>query len=150
LKLIGIILLLVLLILVGTTLGGGILVLVAFGLGWLLNHVLHLDPFQATVLSLASMFAFASLATRIFQTITDTMPRPSSAIDDEDDDEEEDDDEDFEMEDVDDEPVIYPSIPRWRQPLKTPDFSNTRPDDRCPCHSGRKYKNCHGAKRSAT
>ncbi|MEI7847511.1 MAG: SEC-C metal-binding domain-containing protein [Chloroflexota bacterium] len=117
-------------------------------LGWLLNHVMHLDPFQVTVLSLAGMLAFGSLATRIFQTIMDTMPRPSAADDDDEDDEEED-DEEFEVEDVDEEPVIYPSIPRRRQPLKTPDFSNTRPADRCPCGSGRKYKNCHGAKRPA-
>jgi uncharacterized protein YecA (UPF0149 family) len=73
----------------------------------------------------------------------DTMPRPATADDDDVD------EEDYEDEDVDEEPVIYPSIPRWRQPLKTPDFSNTRPDDRCPCGSGRKYKNCHGAKRPA-
>jgi uncharacterized protein YecA (UPF0149 family) len=103
---------------------------------------MHLDPFQATALSLAGMLAFGSLATRIFQTIMDTMPRPATADDD-------DEEEDYEDEDVDEEPVIYPSIPRWRQPLKTPDFSNTRPDDRCPCGSGRKYKNCHGAKRPA-
>lgn len=141
-QLIGMILLLVILILVGVTVGGGILILVAYGLGWLLNHVMHLDPFQATALSLAGMLAFGSLATRIFQTIMDTMPRPATADDD-------DEEEDYEDEDVDEEPVIYPSIPRWRQPLKTPDFSNTRPDDRCPCGSGRKYKNCHGAKRPA-
>ena len=51
-------------------------------------------------------------------------------------------DDDFEVEP----PVIVfnPRVPRWRQPLKNPDFSNTKPDDRCPCGSGRKYKNCHG------
>jgi hypothetical protein len=146
-QLIGMILLLVILILVGVTVGGGVLVLVAYGLGWLLNHIMHLDPFQATLLSLAGMLAFGSLATRIFQTIINTMPGSSAADDEED--EDEDDDDDFEVEDVGGVPVIYPSIPRGRQPLKTPDFSNTRPDDRCPCGSGRKYKNCHGAIRPA-
>ena len=146
-QLIGMILLLVILILVGVTVGGGILVLIAYGLGWLLNHIMHLDPFQATLLSLAGMLAFGFLASSIFQTIINTMPKPSTADDDEYEDEE--DEIEFDVEDVDEEPVIYPSIPRWRQPLKTPDFSNTRPYDRCPCGSGRKYKNCHGAKRPA-
>ena len=146
-QLIGTILLLVILILVGVTVGGGILVLVAYGLGWLLNHIMHLDPFQATLLSLAGMLAFGFLASRIFQTIMDTIS-PSHVTSD--DDEEVDEDEtEFEVEDVDGEPIIYPNIPRRRQPLKTHDFSNTRPDDRCPCGSGRKYKNCHGAKQPA-
>ena len=139
-QLIGTILLLVILILIGVTVGGGILVLVAYGLGWLLN----LDPFQATLLSLAGMLAFGFLASRIFQTIMDTIsPSHVTSEDDEDEGETE-----FEVEEVDKEPVIYPSIPRRRQPLKNLDFSNTRPDDRCPCGSGRKYKNCHGAKRA--
>ena len=143
-QLIGTILLLVILILIGVTVGGGILVLVAYGLGWLLN----LDPFQATLLSLAGMLAFGFLASRIFQTIMDTIsPSHVTSEDDEDDDEDEGETE-FEVEEVDKEPVIYPSIPRRRQPLKNLDFSNTRPDDRCPCGSGRKYKNCHGAKRA--
>ena len=116
-----------------------IMVLVAYGLGWLLNHVLHLDPFQATVLSLAGLLAFGFLASRIFQTIMNTISPPTANEDDDEDETE------FEVEDVDEEQVIHPSIPRWRQPLKTPDFSNTRPDDRCPCGSSRKYKNCHDA-----
>jgi len=144
-QLIGTILLLVILILIGVTVGGGILVLVAYGLGWLLN----LDPFQATLLSLAGMLAFGFLASRIFQTILDTIsPSHVTSEDDEDDDEDEGETE-FKVEAVDKEPVIYPSIPRRRQPLKTTDFSNTQIDDRCLCGSGRKYKNYHGAKRSA-
>jgi hypothetical protein len=114
-QLIGTILLLVILILVGVTVGGGIFVLIAFGLGWLLNHVIHLDPFQATLLSLAGMLAFGFLVNSIFQTIINTMPSPSTA-----DDEDDGDDEEFEVEALDEEPVIYPSIPRWRQPLKNP------------------------------
>jgi len=144
-QLIGTISLLVILILIGVTVGGGILVLVAYGLGWLLN----LDPFQATLLSLAGMLAFGFLASRIFQTILDTIsPSHVTSEDDEDDDEDEGETE-FKVEAVDKEPVIYPSIPRRRQPLKTTDFSNTQIDDRCLCGSGRKYKNYHGAKRSA-
>ncbi len=154
-QLIGMALLFVILILIGITVGGGILVMAAYGLGWLLNQVMHLDPFQATLLSLTSMLAFGLLANNIARTIVGTTNRSSTAdYDDEDEEEEEEeddeeDDEEFEVEEVDEKPVIYPSIPRWRQPLKTPDFSNTRPDDRCPCGSGRKYKNCHGAKQSS-
>ncbi|MCX6066955.1 MAG: SEC-C domain-containing protein [Chloroflexi bacterium] len=148
-KLIGTILLLVILILLGVTIGGGILVLIAYGLGWLLNHIMHIDPFQATLLSLAGMLAFGFLASSIFQTIVNTMPR-SPAVDDDEYEDDDEDEEEFDVEDADEEPVVYANIPLWRQSLKTPDFSNTRPDDRCPCGSGRKYKNCHGAKHPRT
>ncbi len=148
-KLIGTILLLVILILLGVTIGGGILVLIAYGLGWLLNHIMHIDPFQATLLSLAGMLAFGFLASSIFQTIVNTMPR-SPVVDDDEYEDDDEDEEEFDVEDADEEPVVYANIPLWRQSLKTPDFSNTRPDDRCPCGSGRKYKNCHGAKHPRT
>ena len=148
-KLIGTILLLVILILLGVTIGGGILVLIAYGLGWLLNHIMHIDPFQVTLLSLAGMLAFGFLASSIFQTIVNTMPR-SPAVDDDEYEDDDEDEEEFDVEDADEEPVVYANIPLWRQSLKTPDFSNTRPDDRCPCGSGRKYKNCHGAKHPRT
>ena len=148
-KLIGTILLLVILILLGVTIGGGILVLIAYGLGWLLNHIMHIDPFQVTLLSLAGMLAFGFLASSIFQTIVNTMPR-SPVVDDDEYEDDDEDEEEFDVEDADEEPVVYANIPLWRQSLKTPDFSNTRPDDRCPCGSGRKYKNCHGAKHPRT
>ena len=148
-KLIGTILLLVILILLGVTIGGGILVLIAYGLGWLLNHIMHIDPFQVTLLSLVGMLAFGFLASSIFQTIVNTMPR-SPAVDDDEYEDDDEDEEEFDVEDADEEPVVYANIPLWRQSLKNPDFSNTRPDDRCPCGSGRKYKNCHGAKHPRT
>jgi transposase-like protein len=37
-------------------------------------------------------------------------------------------------------------IYKWRRPSKNLDFSNAKPDARCPCGIGRKYKNCHGSK----
>jgi hypothetical protein len=43
------------------------------------------------------------------------MPNPATANDDEEDDDE--DETEFDVEVVDEEPVIYPTIPRWRQPL---------------------------------
>jgi hypothetical protein len=147
-------LLILLAIIVVLALGSGLLVLSAYGLGWLLNFVMHFDTFQATVISLAGIVSFGILAANLFQAITNSPTARNFNSDDEDYDDEEYDDEDYDDEDEYDEedeedeaPPSYPGIPRWRQPLKTPDFSNTKPDDRCPCGSGRKYKNCHGAKR---
>ena len=60
-----------------------------------------------------------------------------------------DEDEEVDEEDDQDEEIfVNPGIPRWRQPLKPIDISDVDPDDRCPCGSGRKYKNCHGAKQA--
>lgn len=125
--------------------GGGLLVLAAYGVGLLLNLVLHLEPFQATLLSLAGFCACGWLANQVWSAL---MASPPFRPDEYDEDEYDEDDEyyDDEEDDEDDEPVIYPGIPRWRQPIKPVDFSNVKPDDRCPCGSGRKYKNCHGTK----
>ncbi len=133
-KTILVILLFILGILAALAIGGGLLALLAYGVGWLLNFVMHFDPFQATLISLAGVLIFGILAERIWTAITGFPPFSSEYEDDE----EEDDDE---------ESIIYPGIPRWRQPLKNVDFANAKPDDRCPCGSGRKYKNCHGAKK---
>ncbi len=40
-------------------------------------------------------------------------------------------------------PLVTFRLPRRRGSRRL-DFSTTQPDDRCPCGSGRKYKNCHG------
>ena len=141
-KTILVILLFVFGVLAALAIGGGLLVLLAYAVGWLLNFVMHFDPFQITLISLAGVLVFGVLATRIWEAITNFPPLSNRYKDDEDEDE----DDDFEY-DEKDEAVIYPGIPLWRQPLKKVDFSNVKPDDRCPCGSGRKYKNCHGAKR---
>ena len=141
-KTILVILLFVFGVLAALAIGGGLLVLLAYAVGWLLNFVMHFDPFQITLISLAGVLVFGVLATRIWEAITNFPPLSNRYKDDEDEDE----DDDFEY-DEKDEAVIYPGIPLWRQPLKNVDFSNVKPDDRCPCGSGRKYKNCHGAKR---
>jgi hypothetical protein len=118
--------------------GGGLLVLLAYGVGLVINLVLHFDPFQVTLLSLAGLVAFGWVVARV---LTSRWSWPASPS--------EDDyyDEDDENEEEDDEPDYHPRTPRWRPSLKYTDFSNVQPDDRCPCGSGRKYKNCHGAKR---
>ena len=144
-KTILVILLFVFGVLAALAIGGGLLVLLAYAVGWLLNFVMHFDSFQITLISLAGVLFFGVLATRIWEAITNYPPL-SNSYEDDDDDEEGEDENDFEY-DEKDEAVIYPGIPLWRQPQKKVDFSNVKPDDRCPCGSGRKYKNCHGEKR---
>jgi hypothetical protein len=144
-RIILVILLFVLGILAALAIGGGLLVLLAYGLGWLLNHIMQVEPFQATILALAGIVTFGILATRIWDAVIASSPMLQDDEYDEDDDYDDEDEDEYEYEE---EPpvVINPHIPRWRQPLKQVDFSNTKPDDRCPCGSGRKYKNCHGVK----
>ncbi len=136
--------LLVILLVLG--LAGALVFLLAYGLGLGINLIADFEPFQATTLGLVSLAVAGFLANRIWD-----MVRPPSfpSIGDDFDDEDEDDyfDDEFDEEEDEEEPDLYPGIPRWRQPLKTMDFSNVKPDDRCPCGSGRKYKNCHGVKR---
>jgi len=135
-----------LLIVLLMALGGGLLFLVAYGVGWVINLVAHFEPFQTTIVSLAAMFAFGILAVNIWNAITAS----ERILDeyDEFDDTEYDDEYDDDDEEEDESPLTYPGIPRWRQPLKSPDFSKAKPDDRCPCGSGRKFKNCHGTKQA--
>ena len=112
----------------------------------MVNLVAHFEPFQATIISLAAMCAFGILAVNIWNTI------PSTARDVEDYDEfdydDEYDDEYEEDEEGDELLLIYPGIPRLRQPKESPDFSKAKPDDRCPCGSRRKFKNCHGTNKT--
>ncbi|MBU2611398.1 MAG: SEC-C domain-containing protein, partial [Chloroflexi bacterium] len=124
--------------------GGGLLALLAFGVGWVINLVMHLEPFQATVIGLAGMFIFGTLIKHTWDSVMATA-RNLDEFDEYDEDYE---DEDDEENDEDDELLFHPGVPRWRQPLKSVDFSGAKPDDRCPCGSGRKYKNCHGVKRA--
>lgn len=133
--------------------GGGLLVLMASGVGWLLARFLPFSLFEATVLSLAGMSVVGLAAWRL---VTAFVSSTTPIFNDEDVDEDLDDldfeDEEWEAADEENEesdPAAYPGIPRWRQPLKKVDFSNVKPDDRCPCGSGRKYKNCHGRKTQA-
>ncbi|MDO9301639.1 MAG: SEC-C domain-containing protein [Anaerolineales bacterium] len=128
--------------------GGGLLVLMAYGVGWVVNLVMGLESFQATVLSLAGILVFIILADRVIKALTPLAPLDFDDFeDDEYDDDEFDEMDDYEIaEDEEALDKLYAGIPRWRRPSKNLDFSNVSPEDRCPCGSGRKYKNCHGAK----
>ena len=139
--------LLVVLLLLG--IGGALVFLMAYGLGLAINLIADFEPFQATVLGMLSLAVAGFLANRIWDMV---RPAPVSPDDDEYDDEYDDDfldefdDDEDEDEADEEEPNLYPGIPRWRQPLKQMDFSKTKMNDRCPCGSGRLYKNCHGSK----
>jgi hypothetical protein len=125
--------------------GGGLLALLAYGVGWILNLVMGLGSFQATALSLAGIYVFIILADRVINAL---MPLPPYDFDDDEEfEEDEEENEDYETDEatLDN---LYAGIPRWRRPTKNLDFSNVKPDDRCPCGSGRKYKNCHGTKQT--
>lgn len=128
--------------------GGGLVVLLAYGLGWLLTRFLPFTPFEATLLSLIGMSAAGIAGWRVLTTVV-SLPTPlleSEEEEDYDDEAWEDEFEDADSESAAPEADDIPAIPRWRQPIKKVDFSGAKPDDRCPCGSGRKYKNCHGRK----
>jgi len=126
--------------------GSSLLVLMAYGIGWVVNQATGLESFQATVLGLAGMFVFIILVDRVVNMLSPISPYN---FEDNDEYDEEDDNEidDYEiMEDEEALDKLYAGIPRWRRPSRNLDFSNVKLEDRCPCGSGRKYKNCHGAK----
>jgi len=157
-KTIAIFLGIVLAIFLALAIGGGLLVLTAYGAGWVISRITGFEIFQSTALGLAGILVFVFLIDRLLSAFAPLASSPFSNYDDDEDDEEEEDefdeydDEDDEFDDVilkDQEELdkIYAAIPRWRRPTKNLDFSNTQPDHRCPCGSGRKYKNCHGKKK---
>ncbi len=119
----------------------GLIAVAAYGLGLLLNLLMGFDSFQVTIFALASLVVSIVFIERLLKGLLN-LPSSSQSDDDEDYD-----DEDYDDDEEDDEPLVFvnPRIPRWRQPLKQVDFTNAKPDDRCPCGSRRKYKNCHGA-----
>jgi hypothetical protein len=144
-----------LVILVGV--GSVLLVLTAYGAGRVMIRILpsgSFTPFEATLLNLVGVLIVGLAVLRIVSAATNTPFLTEEALeDDEDDWEDEDWEEDWEEEELEEDETsspsqddAYPGIPRWRQPIKKVDFSNVKPDDRCPCGSGRKYKNCHGYK----
>ncbi len=128
-------------------LGGGLFVIVAYGVGWLLMRFLPFSPFEATLLSLVGMSVAGLMAWRVVSAFISSP----TVFEDEDLDNLDFEDEAWDETDEDEEAdeATYPGVPRWRQPLKKLDFSNVEPDDHCPCGSGRKYKNCHGRKAKA-
>jgi hypothetical protein len=147
--------------LLALALGGGLLILIAYGVGWVISRSAGFEIFQSTALGLAGVFVFIFLVERLISAFAPLNSFGNYASDDEFDDEDEDEFDDEYDDEFDDEfngmahdklspadqaelDKVYAAIPRWRRPTKNLDFSNTLPDHRCPCGSGRKYKNCHG------
>ncbi len=139
------VLFMVLIVLIVIGLIGGVTVLLAYGVGWILTQFLPFSPFEATVLGLAGMTAGALLASNLSRVFNDFSPL-SDDDDDWDDDDWDDDDDDWDDEEDDDVPDDQPGVPRWRQSSRPIRIPKVAPNELCPCGSGRKYKNCHGRK----
>jgi hypothetical protein len=150
-KNIGLPILVVLIALLALAIGGGLFTLLAYGVGMVITRITGLERLPATVISMISMFFFGILLERTFNSVM-SLPRSLSDDDEFDDFEDEDYldmDQDLELSEKEmDE--IFAGVPRWKRPLKTLDFTDVKPDDRCPCGSGRKFKNCHGKKTKET
>jgi thiol:disulfide interchange protein len=146
LLMIGLVLFLVVVILLIVGLAATLLVVFAYGLGWLFTRFLPFEAGQATLLALISIIAVAVCLWRL---LSDYVPETSQPSVDDDDDEDEWDENELDEDDKDDdEPVEFiPSIPRWRQPIKPVKFEGANRNGPCPCGSGRKYKYCHGRAR---
>jgi len=127
----------------------GLVVWAASGLGWVLINWLRLPftPFEATLLSLVTFVAVTWSAWRLLVNLV-SLPFGSSHADEDDDEDEEwdEDEEDYEEDEEPEQAQHVSSIPKWRQPIRraSDGMPIVNPDDRCPCGSGRKYKNCHG------
>jgi hypothetical protein len=127
-------------------LGSVLLVLWAYGAGQVMLRVLPsgtFSPFEATLLNQVGVLIVGMMVLRVISAAT-SNPLASKVLR-KDDEIKEDLDEDEVTENEADE---FAGIPRWRRPLKKIDFTNVKPNDPCPCGSGRKFQNCHGYKRS--
>ena len=133
---------------------GGLIVWAASGIGWTLINWLRLPftPFEATLLSLIAMFATAWTVWRLIVNVV-SLPFGSNLSPERDEDEDWEDEDEYDEDEYEDEQEpervkTIPSIPKWRQPIRRARDSMpiVDPDDRCPCGSGRRYKNCHGRK----
>ncbi len=130
-------------------LGSVLLVLWAYGAGQVMLRILPpgtFSPFEATLLNQVGVLIVGLMVARIVSSAT-SNPLTSKAVritDYGDKMDEEDGEEEGAVSEEDE----YSGIPRWRRPLKKIDFTAVKPNDPCPCGSGRKYKNCHGYKQS--
>jgi len=133
------VILILLLVIVAVAIGGGLLVLLSYGVGWLVAHILPLSAYESTFLSLIAISVLGFLVMRFLGTILAPPPQLSDLEEIEDDEFDEDED-DLELD------IGHPSRGRLftTKAGQKLDFTGVKPDDRCPCGSGRKFKNCHG------
>jgi len=131
-------------------LGSVLLVLWAYGAGQVMLRVLPagtFSPFEATLLNQVGVLIVGLMVLRVVSTAT-TKPIPSKSLRKEDKIDERWGEDDADGVDTENEAEEFAGIPRWRRPLKKIDFTDVKPNDPCPCGSGRKFQNCHGYKRS--
>ena len=131
-------------ILVG--LGSVCLVLWAYGAGQVMLRILPsgtFSPFEATLLNQVGVLIVGIIVLRIVSAST-SKPLASKVLRKNDEIKEDLD----EGEVIENEADEFAGIPRWRRPLKKIDFTDAKPNDPCPCGSGRKFQNCHGYKRT--
>ncbi len=128
-------------------LGSVLLVLWAYGAGQVMLRVLPsgtFSPFEATLLNLVGVLIVGLLVIRVVSSATANPLAPKTVNNTGFEDVVDEDGEDGKNTEEDE--LI--GIPRWRRPLKKIDFTDVKPNDPCPCGSGRKYRNCHGYKRT--
>jgi SEC-C motif len=130
-------------------LGSVLLVLWAYGAGQVMLRILPagtFSSFEATLLNQVGVLIVGLMVMRIISAATTNKPLVSPVkknVGDYKESDEEDKDKKIESEEDE-----YTGIPRWRRPLKKIDFTDVKPNDLCPCGSGRKFKSCHGYKQA--
>ena len=144
LLIIGLVLFFVVVVLLIVGLAATLLVVFAYGLGWLFTRFLPFETGQATLLALISIIAAAVCLWRLFSDYAPPASQLSPSADDDDDDDDDDEWDEDELDETDEPVAFVASIPRWRQPIKPVKFEGANRNGPCPCGSGRKYKNCHG------
>jgi hypothetical protein len=127
-------------------LGSVLLVLWAYGAGQVMVRVLPpgtFSSFEATLLNQVGVLIVGMMVLRIISAAT-SNPLASKVLHKVDENKDERDDDEVTENEADE----FAGIPRWRRPLKNIDFTDVKPNDPCPCGSGRKFQKCHGYKRS--
>ena len=136
----------ILLVILGVGILAGIFVLFAYGIGLILMRYLPFNGFEATFLSLLAMGAIVIALTNLLSSINIVSKHADDLDDDWEDDlleEEEDESEDVPSK-KDQKTNFIPGIPLWRQSPRPINIHPVKPEETCPCGSGKRYKDCHG------
>lgn len=143
--------LIVLAVLLVLVLGTGLVVLLAYGLGWFFSQFLPLTLFEATLVSLIGIAIVGAVIYQIAGAFISGPVVEDKDYDEwllDDDDWDEDWDDLVETQDASDSTGFVSGVPRWRQARPKPVYYDVGRNEPCPCGSGKKFKHCHGAPRS--
>jgi hypothetical protein len=127
-------------------LGSVLLVLWAYGAGQVMLRILPsgtFTPFEATLLNQVGVLIVGMMVFRVVSAATANPLTPKVLRKND-----QNEDNYYDDEETENEADEFAGIPRWRRPLKKIDFINVKPNDPCPCGSGRRFQNCHGYNRS--